>query len=242
MANRRQIYEYKGGKCAHCGLSVRDMVERYGTANRMFQLNHVDPGKKHPDYENLIRRTISTEQLDELDKCILLCNECHGIVHAQNISCHLKLTVQVEDKQASQKLTGQVIFDQKEGRARFLTNEPILVVPYLTMVGEKEPRLLFGTQLVCEGLLQELFRGLPKTKKLAVIRYSDSRPMLCARHIKGNRVELELDVSCRLLSAEFCEALGTNAFVWLRNGLALTRDGMVIDHGIVSAELTLAGC
>jgi hypothetical protein len=82
-APRKQLYKYKGNKCANCGLSVEEMLARFGTFNRMFQFNHVDPKQKDPRYDNLIQRQLSGEQLDEVDKCVLLCNECHGILHAQ---------------------------------------------------------------------------------------------------------------------------------------------------------------
>src|SRR5262245_61154774 len=105
MADRRQLYRYKGDRCVHCGLTVQEMIDRYGTFNRMFQLNHVDPAKKDKEYDNLIRREISTDQLDEVDKCVLLCNECHGVVHAQNITATVKLTVTVKRRKAEQTLT-----------------------------------------------------------------------------------------------------------------------------------------
>src|SRR5258708_18927649 len=106
-AEKRQLFKYKGNKCAKCGLSVTAMLERYGTVNRMFQFNHIDPTKKHPDYDNLIRRTINTEQLDEIDKCVLLCNECHGVVHAQNLTGEISLTVNVDGHKCEQTFKGQ---------------------------------------------------------------------------------------------------------------------------------------
>ncbi|MEX2174200.1 MAG: hypothetical protein WD872_07550, partial [Pirellulaceae bacterium] len=78
-ANRRQLYEYKGDRCGYCGRPVQEMIEEFGGFERIFEFNHIEPAKKHPDYDNLIRRTISTEQLDEIDKCVLLCRVCHGI-------------------------------------------------------------------------------------------------------------------------------------------------------------------
>jgi len=43
MANRAQLYKYRGDHCSHCGKSVKEMVERYSTFNRMFEFHHVDP-------------------------------------------------------------------------------------------------------------------------------------------------------------------------------------------------------
>jgi hypothetical protein len=240
MANRLQLNEYKGNRCAYCGLSVQEMVERYGTANRMFQFHHVDPLTKHPEYDNLIRRTISTEQLDELDKCILLCDQHHALVHEQNIPMTLRLTVDAGEKEASQTLNGLIIFDRKDNVATFLTNEQCLVVPYLVAIGDEEPRLLFGTELVEDKLIAQLIWNLPTTKKLAVVRCSDERSMLVAKHIEGKRVKLERDITFQLLPAELCIDESDKTYVWVRNGLALTRDGDVIHSGILSTELTLS--
>jgi hypothetical protein len=45
--------------------------------------NHVNPDKKHPQYNNLIRRVVSAEVLDEVDNHVLLCCICLGVLHGQ---------------------------------------------------------------------------------------------------------------------------------------------------------------
>ena len=85
----------------------------------MSQFNHVDPDKKHNDYDNLIRRNISADQLDELDKCVLMCNQCHGILHGQNITSSMTLTVTMGDRTVSQTFKGQAIFDKIERKLAF---------------------------------------------------------------------------------------------------------------------------
>src|SRR5262245_45230982 len=136
MANRRQLYEYKGDECARCHLTVQEMVDRFGTVDRMFEFNHVDPAGKHPGYANLIRRSLSSEQLDEVDKCVLLCRQCHGILHAQGITGRVQFTVKIGVRKASQTLRGQLIIDRRDRRVTFLTSERILVIPYLLQIGE----------------------------------------------------------------------------------------------------------
>jgi hypothetical protein len=68
MAIDPLLFKYKGDRCAYCGLTVDDMLRRYGVVNKLFQFNHIDPAKKHPDYDNVIQRVLSFEQLDEIDK------------------------------------------------------------------------------------------------------------------------------------------------------------------------------
>lgn len=234
MVNRRQLYEYKGDCCAHCQLAVQEMVDRYGTVNRMFQFNHVDPSEKDPDYNNLIRRVLSSEQLDEVDKCVLLCHQCHGILHAQGITGHVQFTVNVAWKTATQTLSGQLIADMKEQRAKFLTNERVLVIPYRLQIGEQEPQLYFGTELEKEGVLLRHFRNLPQIKTLRVMAYRDSRVLIDVEHVGGNRMRMKFDVGFPGFTSVLCGEKKHDPFIWIRNGVALTKDGKVIHHGTVT--------
>lgn len=62
--------EYKGGKCQICG---------YNKCTRSLQFHHLDPNEK--DF-GISRGTKSFEKLKpELDKCILVCANCHGEIH-----------------------------------------------------------------------------------------------------------------------------------------------------------------
>lgn len=241
MTNRRQLYEYKGNRCAHCGLAVPEMVERYGTVDRMFEFNHVDPAEKHPNYTNLIRRILSTEQIDEVDKCILLCRQCHGILHAQGLAGHVEFTVNVAGQTATQTLNGQLILDVKERRARFLTNERVLVIPYRLQLGDQEPRLYFGTALEKEGVLLAQFRNLPQIKRLRVIAFRNDRVLMDVKHIGGNKMKMTLDVGFPVLSSELCGDAEDDPMIWLRNGVGLTKDGKVIYNGTLTCKGTIVG-
>lgn len=62
--------EYKGGKCQICG---------YNKCVRSLQFHHLDPNEK--DF-GISGGTKSFEKLKpELDKCILVCANCHGEIH-----------------------------------------------------------------------------------------------------------------------------------------------------------------
>lgn len=62
--------EYKGGKCIVCG---------YNKSIRALQFHHLDPSQK--DF-GISGSTKSFEKLkSELDKCVLLCSNCHAEVH-----------------------------------------------------------------------------------------------------------------------------------------------------------------
>lgn len=63
--------EYKGGKCIVCG---------YHKCPNALTFHHIDPSKKS---FGISGGTRSFEKLkSELDKCVLLCHNCHAELHA----------------------------------------------------------------------------------------------------------------------------------------------------------------
>lgn len=73
-AERRDaILEYMGGECLRCGFSEWPALHAH----------HVEPSEK--DFALFDGRTRSLESiLDEIQKCILLCANCHALVHTFN--------------------------------------------------------------------------------------------------------------------------------------------------------------
>jgi hypothetical protein len=63
---------YKGGKCIRCG---------YDKCPRSLDFHHLDPGEK--DFSiSQNGDTISFDRIKaEIDKCILVCKNCHGEIH-----------------------------------------------------------------------------------------------------------------------------------------------------------------
>lgn len=78
---KAKAVEYKGGSCRLCG---------YCKSHRALDFHHVDPAQK----EFAISRkgiTRAWEKIKvELDKCILLCRNCHAEVHAGVVSVDLE--------------------------------------------------------------------------------------------------------------------------------------------------------
>jgi hypothetical protein len=68
---KEQAVEYMGGKCANCG---------YSRCVQALEFHHINPFEK--DF-TISGKTVSTEVLkQELDKCVMLCSNCHKEVHA----------------------------------------------------------------------------------------------------------------------------------------------------------------
>ena len=69
--NKVLAVEYKGGKCEKCG---------YNTNIKALDFHHLDPSQK--DFTISTQKNTSLDRLKpELDKCILLCANCHREQH-----------------------------------------------------------------------------------------------------------------------------------------------------------------
>jgi 5-methylcytosine-specific restriction endonuclease McrA len=68
---KRKSVDYKGGKCQYCG---------YNKSISALEFHHLDPSEKDFHIGNGNLKKWETVKL-ELDKCILLCANCHREVH-----------------------------------------------------------------------------------------------------------------------------------------------------------------
>tara|TARA_R110000803_G_C11765627_1_gene294530 strand:+ start:31 stop:546 length:516 start_codon:yes stop_codon:yes gene_type:complete len=80
IANKRyacnlEIFEYKGGECAHCKLREPDHLEIY-------DYHHIDPSTKSYTVSKIIHGPMD-RLIAEVDKCLLLCSNCHRKEHAR---------------------------------------------------------------------------------------------------------------------------------------------------------------
>ena len=71
---KKQCTAYKGGKCISCGFN------RFQSA---LEFHHLDPKTKDQSIANSFARNHSFKRIKkELDKCILLCANCHRGIHS----------------------------------------------------------------------------------------------------------------------------------------------------------------
>lgn len=73
---RRQVLEHLGGRCVRCG---------YDEFQVSLDLHHTDPALKDPNFVSMRGWTWS-RVLIELQKCVLLCKNCHAALHAGLVS------------------------------------------------------------------------------------------------------------------------------------------------------------
>lgn len=71
VKRKLKAIEYKGGHCSQCG---------YDKYHGALEFHHVNPDEKDMDWGKM--RTRSWDSIfRELDKCVLLCANCHREVH-----------------------------------------------------------------------------------------------------------------------------------------------------------------
>lgn len=82
---KKRMVEYKGGRCQICG---------YNKCIEALDFHHLDP--KDKDF-NISGGTRSFEKLKpEIDKCILVCSNCHREIHAGLIDITTLLEIMAE--------------------------------------------------------------------------------------------------------------------------------------------------
>ncbi len=76
-AVKARIVEAMGGKCVCCG---------YNKCMSSLAIHHLDPSIKEISFSGVRANGISWDKIiQELRKCILVCNNCHGEIHAKII-------------------------------------------------------------------------------------------------------------------------------------------------------------
>lgn len=74
LSAKKAAIEYKGGACEDCRGIFPESV---------YDFHHTDPTKKDISPADALKRTFAKAK-EELDKCILLCANCHRIRHWEN--------------------------------------------------------------------------------------------------------------------------------------------------------------
>ena len=69
---KKKAVDYKGGKCVRCG---------YDKHLAALEFHHTNPDEKDFNFGDIKNKKWDTIK-DELDKCILLCSNCHRIEHS----------------------------------------------------------------------------------------------------------------------------------------------------------------
>lgn len=78
IERKLQAIDYKGNECEDCKLHIKN--SHYS----VFEFHHLDPIQKDFSWNKLRLKSLNSIR-KELDKCILLCANCHRIRHSKTI-------------------------------------------------------------------------------------------------------------------------------------------------------------
>jgi hypothetical protein len=237
MSDRGALLQYKGNRCASCGLSVQEMLERHGTFERMFEFHHIDPTNKDRQYRRLMAQRLSRRQIDEMDKCVLLCRHCHGVIHAQNIRAQLTLSIDFRSRVVSQSVSGWVKLDRVSKTLGFITNEPYRLHPCrVEMLDGTELFLTVGE--IGSKVLQWMGQ-MESIQDLKVFRLQDDRLVYSMRYVGHRSIAIQHLIQFPVIEIEYQEQDHPREVVFLRNGFALLKSGDVLSAGTVKYTLNL---
>lgn len=76
LVMRRKVIEYLGGQCRICGYNRFDCA---------LDVHHLDPSLKDPLFKHM-RYWAWERVVKELEKCVLLCKNCHVALHTGDLS------------------------------------------------------------------------------------------------------------------------------------------------------------
>lgn len=230
-ADRLQLYSYAGGKCLFCGRSVRGALRRFGTAKNQFEFNHIDPERKDLNYDNLIRRSLSSEQLDEIDKCVLLCRICHGIFHAQDICAKGTISKQIGELKRVQHYVGRGLLNYRTRHLALFSDQPDELAVYFVHLEGRPPQLRLRVDLD-----KELLPGLVRETQVCgslLISGADRIPLFRVDRLNAKQYQMQVDVRFPVVQLELHDDPG-RPVIWVRNGRAVSVDGHVRRQGIIT--------
>ncbi len=72
--NKSKAVSYKGGVCARCGQAFPDCC---------FDFHHIDVSAENEVPSSVLHKSWDSI-ITELDKCIMVCSNCHRIIHNED--------------------------------------------------------------------------------------------------------------------------------------------------------------
>ena len=197
------------------------------------------PAKKSAFYEKLIRRIVSTEQFDELDKCNLLCRPCHGAWTNQRLRGKMKITLPLPDgRLITRKFTHHGMILVRDGKPTIyaFADNPQDLQTYAYSLGTG--RQVFRAGFELERQLARLMLATRRRKFLHV--WDGLGVVFRIQRLDANHMRYEQNVRFTLM--KFVGAVDENSppHFWVRNGKAIVRGQGIKKKGVVRGEIEYA--
>lgn len=222
---KNHLYKYKGNKCQHCNKSISEVLERYGTIKRIFEFHHVNPKLKDPNYKNIINQKLSTKQLKELDKCVLLCAECHKILHSQDDIVELEFNMQIENRTVNKRIFGWIITDYKYNTKKFITDQADLLHPYIVSTNKHSKIYIAFEFYENPSILTDLIFNLADNDEFLIKSFSNSTTVLNVKR-SGEIVDFYINSLFKVMTLETNDDFEGEKF-WIQGGFLLDENNIV---------------
>jgi hypothetical protein len=226
LHNSPIFFAYKKNRCANCGSSVKEAIDRFGNASALFDLNHVNPKTKSPNYKNLIKRKkLSVEQLDEVDRCALMCVTCHRALHAQNLTIGVEVVIDFGDGVKFKKILDacQVLTDQREEKVTFFTDELNKILFFKLYLGSNMQGYTTVHDLEQDNLLVHLILKTKETGTFSLTTMQD-QPILDVVKLDDARFKMDFNPHFPLI--KFDLPITKDFGIHIRNGTLITDQGV----------------
>lgn len=105
---KEKLVEYKGGKCEKCG---------YNKCITALEFHHINPEEKE---FNIDGRSSFEKSKKEVDKCILVCANCHREIHYE-----IQLEKQKEEEEKEKKIYAKIMSNRASFGVRKIKNSHI---------------------------------------------------------------------------------------------------------------------
>jgi hypothetical protein len=228
--DRHLRLEYMGGRCIICRRSIKAVEKRFGTSKGAFEFNHIDPAQKSAIYEKMIRRVVSTEQFDELDKCNLLCRVCHAVWTNQRLKGKMNITLEFKDGRVINKKFGMHgMIEIKDGKPHFhwFADDPQHLAPYAYALGAGRQYSRAGFELE-----KQLARLMLATRRRKFLRVWDSQGLVFkAERIDDQTMKYEMLVRFALFKFSGRATEKSLPHLWVRNGRVIIKGRGVMKRG-----------
>jgi len=110
----------------------------------------------------------------------------------------------------------------------------VLFHPYRVYVGDQPPQILFGLELR-KGEIIPLMRRIAEVNRLRITSWNDT-PMLEMEYEGDGTYRARQDISFPVLDFELHQEQNDPIYLWVRNGIGVTRDGEVLDNGLLNYQ------
>lgn len=182
---------------------------------------------------------LSRRQMDEIDKCVLLCTQCHGVIHAQEITATLELSVQLGKRIARQRFMGWIRSDKSAKTLTFVTNEPYLLVPCEVKLGPEYLQTLFIVEIERDRNLKSWLADLERHKFIEIRSLANPKHFMRITHTAPGHMAVKQTLGLPITSLEFHPTERPKERIFVRNGIWLSASGDVLTEGELNYTCSL---